>query len=90
MDGRKSKKGKRSNRKGGIKRKTYQEFIDGIADAVNERKEIEELFKRVLVFKSENVLQAMEIQRKNNEILQAHILSKSGLRNAENNDAENI
>ena len=77
MDGRKSS-GKIENKSKPAKRRmSFQEFIDGINVVLEERKEIEELFRRVLFLTPEKVLEEMEIKRKNNEILEAHMRAKS-------------
>jgi len=68
--------------KKGKRKMSYQEFIDGINGVLKQRKEMEDLFSRVLILNSESVLAEMEIKRKNNEILQAHILAKSKKNNA--------
>lgn len=53
------------------KRKGYQEFIDEINDRLKEKKEIEELFKRVIILKADDVLKEMEIKEKNNKIMRS-------------------
>ncbi len=53
------------------KRKSYQEFIDEINDRLKEKKEIEELFKRVIILKADDVLKEMEIKEKNNKIMRS-------------------
>ncbi len=75
MDGRKLRKKRKINSR--KKKMGYQEFIDKINSVLKERKEMEELFSRILVLKSESVLEEMEIKRRNNEILQAHIRKKA-------------
>ena len=77
MDGRKSRRKRKTElkqRKGKI---SFQNFIDGISGVLKERKEMEDLFGRVLMLNSESVLAEMEIKKKNNEILQAHIRAKA-------------
>jgi hypothetical protein len=77
MDGRKQRRKRKTElkqRKGKI---SFQNFIDGISGVLNERKEMEDLFGRVLMLNSESVLAEMEIKKKNNEILQAHMLAKA-------------
>ena len=84
MDGRKSRRKRKTElkqRKGKI---SFQKFIDGISGVLNERKEMEDLFGRVSMLNSESVLAEMEIKKKNNEILQAHMRAK-----AEENDKRN-
>ncbi len=53
------------------KRKSYQEFIDEINDKLKEKKEIEELFKRVITLKASDVLKEMEIREKNDKIMRS-------------------
>ena len=77
MDGRKSRRKRKTElkqRKGKI---SFQNFIDGISGVLNERKEMEDLFGRVLMLNSESVLAEMEIKKRNNEILQAHMRAKA-------------
>lgn len=77
MDGRKQRRKRKTElkqRKGKI---SFQNFIDGISGVLNERKEMEDLFGRVLMLNSESVLAEMEIKKKNNEILQAHMRTKA-------------
>ena len=77
MDGRKQRRKRKTElkqRKGKI---SFQNFIDGISGVLNERKEMEDLFGRVLMLNSESVLAEMEIKKKNNEILQAHMRAKA-------------
>ena len=86
MDGRKSRRKRKTElkqRKGKI---SFQNFIDGISGVLNERKEMEDLFGRVLMLNSESVLAEMEIKKKNNEILQAHMRTKAEENNKRNNE----
>ena len=86
MDGRKQRRKRKTElkqRKGKI---SFQNFIDGISDVLNERKEMEDLFGRVLMLNSESVLAEMEIKKKNNEILQAHMRTKAEENNKRNNE----
>ena len=69
MIAKKPVKNKRKRLKTRVKHKSYQEFIDEIAEKLKEKKEIEELFKRVIILKADDVLKEMEIKEKNNEIL---------------------
>jgi len=69
MDEKKQSKTKRKRLKARVKHKSYQEFIDEIAEKLKEKKEIEELYKRVIILKADDVLKEMEIKEKNNEIL---------------------
>ncbi|RZD14601.1 MAG: hypothetical protein EVJ47_05385 [Candidatus Acidulodesulfobacterium ferriphilum] len=69
MDGKKRSKTKEKRLRNRVKHKSYQEFIDEIAERLKEKKEIEELFKRVIILKADDVLKEMEIKEKNNEIL---------------------
>ncbi len=92
MDKRKLSGRRKKKLKSCEKRKSFQEFIDDITKVMNERKELEDLFKRVLILQSEKVLEEMEIKKKNNEILESHMLMKakaSAVNNAEmlDNDA---
>ncbi len=77
MDGRKSGRKRENKSKPAKRRMSFQEFIDGINVVLEERKEMEELFRRVLFLTPEKVLEEMEIKRKNNEILEAHIRAKA-------------
>ena len=77
MDGRKLRWKRKTKLKKGKGKISFQEFIDGINDVLNQRKEMEDLFGRVLILNSESVLTEMEIKRKNNEILQAHMRAKA-------------
>ena len=86
MDGRKQRRKRKTElkqRKGKI---SFQNFIDGISGILNERKEMEDLFGRVLMLNSESVLAEMEIKKKNNEILQAHMRTKAEENNKSNNE----
>jgi hypothetical protein len=86
MDGRKQRRKRKTElkqRKGKI---SFQNFIDGISGVLNERKEMEDLFGRVLMLNSESVLAEMEIKKKNNEILQAHMWTKAEENNKRNNE----
>ena len=86
MDGRKSRRKRKTElkrRKGKI---SFQNFIDGISGVLNERKEMEDLFGRVLMLNSESVLAEMEIKKRNNEILQAHMRTKAEENNKGNNE----
>ncbi|MHB1662021.1 MAG: hypothetical protein ACYCSQ_04140 [bacterium] len=70
--------GKRKRKlKPGETRKSFQEFIDDIGNVIEERRELEDLFKRVLIFDSEKVIEEMEIKKRNNEILEARRLMKA-------------
>lgn len=51
------------------KHKGYQEFIDEIDSKLREKKEIEELLKRVIILKADDVMKEMEIKEKNNKIM---------------------
>ena len=82
MDGRKPRRKRKTKLKQGKGKISFQEFIDGINGVLNQRKEMEELFGRVLILNSESVLTEMEIKRKNNEILQAHMRAKAEENNA--------
>ncbi len=84
MDGRKQRRKRKTKLKRGKGKISFQEFIDGINGVLNRRKEMEDLFGRVLILNSESVLTEMEIKRKNNEILQARMRAK-----AEENDKGN-
>ncbi len=79
MDGKKRSKTKEKRLRNRVKHKSYQEFIDEIAERLKEKKEIEELYKRVIILKADDVLKEMEIKEKNNEILM-------GLRNERKRD----
>jgi hypothetical protein len=81
--------GKRNKKlKTGGKRKSFQEFIDGIHKVLNERKEMKELYKRVLILKPEDVLEEMEIRKRNHDLLEAHIRSKAQAFAAKNENDE--
>ena len=69
MDGKKRSKTKEKRLRNRVKHKSYQEFIDEIAERLKEKKEIEELYKRVIILKADDVLKEMEIKEKNNKIL---------------------
>ncbi len=69
MDEKKRSKTKEKRLKNRVKHKSYQEFIDEIAERLKEKKEIEELFKRVIILKADDVLKEMEIKERNNKIL---------------------
>ena len=69
MDGKKRSKTKEKRLRNRVKHKSYQEFIDETAERLKEKKEIEELYKRVIILKADDVLKEMEIKEKNNEIL---------------------
>ena len=77
MDGRKLRRKRKTKLKHGKEKISFQKFIDGISSVLNERKEMEDLFGRVLILNSESVLAEMEIKKKNNEILQAHMRTKA-------------
>ena len=77
MDGRKQRRKRKTKLKRGKGKISFQEFIDGINGVLNQRKEMEDLFGRVLILNSESVLTEMEIKRKNNEILQARMRAKA-------------
>ena len=51
------------------KRKGYQQFIDEITKTLEKRREIEELFKRVIILDAETVLKELEIKERNMEAL---------------------
>lgn len=51
------------------KRKGYQQFIDEIAKTLEKRREVEELFKRVIILDAETVLKELEIKERNMEAL---------------------
>ena len=90
MDGRKSRRKRKTElkqRKGKI---SFQKFIDGISGVLKERKEMEDLFGRVLMLNSESVLAEMEIKKKNNEILQAHMRTKAEENNKGNESHKEI
>ncbi len=82
MDGRKLRRKRKTKLKRGKGKISFQEFIDGINGVLNRRKEMEDLFGRVLILNSESVLTEMEIKRKNNEILQARMRAKAEENNA--------
>ena len=82
MDGRKLRRKRKTKLKQGKGKISFQEFIDGINGVLNRRKEMEDLFGRVLILNSESVLTEMEIKRKNNEILQARMRAKAEENNA--------
>jgi hypothetical protein len=82
MDGRKQRRKRKTKLKRGKGKISFQEFIDGINGVLNRRKEMEDLFGRVLILNSESVLTEMEIKRKNNEILQARMRAKAEENNA--------
>ena len=82
MDGRKQRRKRKTKLKRGRGKISFQEFIDGINGVLNRRKEMEDLFGRVLILNSESVLTEMEIKRKNNEILQARMRAKAEENNA--------
>ena len=84
MDKRKLCGKRRKKLKPGERRKSFQEFIDDIGNVINERKEMEDLFKRVLIFDSEKVMEEMEIRKKNNEILEARRLMKAAANGVNN------
>ncbi len=69
MDGKKRSKTKEKRLRNRVKHKSYQEFIDETIERLKEKKEIEELYKRVIILKADDVLKEMEIKEKNNEIL---------------------
>ncbi len=69
MDGKKRSKTKEKRLRNRVKHKSYQEFIDEIAERLKEKKEIEELYKRVIILKADDVLKEMEIKERNNKIL---------------------
>ncbi len=86
MDGRKSRRKRKTELKQRKEKISFQNFIDGISGVLNERKEMEDLFGRVLILNSESVLAEMEIKKKNNEILQAHMRTKAEENNKRNNE----
>ena len=69
MDGKKRSKTKEKRLRNRVKHKSYQEFIDETLERLKEKKEIEELFKRVIILKADDVLKEMEIKERNNKIL---------------------
>jgi predicted ATP-dependent Lon-type protease len=69
MDEKKRSKTKEKRLRNRVKHKSYQEFIDEIAERLKEKKEIEELYKRVIILKADDVLKEMEIKERNNKIL---------------------
>ena len=69
MDEKKRSKTKEKRLKNRVKHKSYQEFIDEIAERLKEKKEIEQLYKRVIILKADDVLKEMEIKERNNKIL---------------------
>ena len=78
----------RKRKKAGLKKKKmgYQEFIDKITLIHKERREMENFLRRVWVFNAEDVLEYMEIKKKNEEILEEHIRQKALKKSAENSD----
>ena len=81
----------RKRKKAGLKKKKmgYQEFIDKITLIHKERREMENFLRRVWVFNAEDVLEYMEIKKKNEEILEEHIRQKALKKSAENSDTDN-
>jgi hypothetical protein len=65
------KKNKRRKLKKG-QRKSYQQFIDEINNKLREKKEIEELYKRVIIFKASDVLEELRIRKNNAEALEKY------------------
>ncbi len=61
---------KRRLKKG--ERKSYQQFIDEIYKKLQEKKEIEELYKRVIIFKASDVLEELRIRKKNMEAVEKY------------------
>ena len=61
---------KRKLKKG--QRKSYQQFIDEINNKLREKKEIEELYKRVIIFKASDVLEELRIRKNNAEALEKY------------------
>lgn len=51
------------------KKKGYQEFIDEINGRLKEKRDIEDLFNRVIVLKADDILKEMQIKEKNNIIM---------------------
>ncbi len=51
------------------KRKGYQQFIDEITKTLEKRKEVEELFKRVIILDAETILKELEIKERNMKAL---------------------
>ena len=90
MDGRKQRRKRKTELKQRNRKISFQNFIDGISGVLNERKEMEDLFGRVLMLNSESVLAEMEIKKKNNEILQAHMRTKAEENNKGNNENAQI
>jgi hypothetical protein len=78
----------RKRKKAGLKKKKmgYQEFIDKITLIHKERREMENFLRRVWVFNAEDVLEYMEIKKKNEEILEEHIRQKALRESLENSD----
>jgi len=75
MDKRKLHKRKKTALK--KKKMGYQEFIDKINLIHKERREMENFLRRVWVFNAEDVLEYMEIKKKNEKILEEHIRQKA-------------
>jgi hypothetical protein len=75
MDKRKLHKRKKTVLK--KKKMGYQEFIDKINLIHKERREMENFLRRVWVFNAEDVLEYMEIKKKNEKILEEHIRQKA-------------
>jgi hypothetical protein len=71
MKGEDMKTAKRKKQKNGV-RKSYQQFIDEIYKKLQEKKEIEELYKRVIIFKASDVLEELRIRKKNTEALEKY------------------
>ncbi len=65
------KKSKKRKLKKG-QRKSYQQFIDEINNKLREKKEIEELYKRVIIFKASDVLEELRIRKNNAEALEKY------------------
>ena len=84
MDKRKLHKKKKTVLK--KKKMGYQEFIDKINLIHKERREMENFLRRVWVFNAEDVLEYMEIKKKNEKILEEHIRQKALRESGGNSD----
>ncbi|MGC8554245.1 MAG: hypothetical protein ACP5NA_01980 [Candidatus Acidulodesulfobacterium sp.] len=82
----------RKKKKMGLKKKKmgYQEFMDKITLIHKERHEMENFLRRVWVFNAEDVLEYMEIKKKNEEILEEHIRQKALRKSLENSDSSEL
>ncbi len=86
MDKRKLHKNKRKKTALKKKKMGYQEFIDKINLIHKERREMENFLRRVWVFNAEDVLEYMEIKKKNEKILEEHIRQKALRESGVNSD----